>query len=77
MEEPAQPGSPVSDTSIVSERHPGWRTWGFVTGLVACALIGWVALIRGRSVPVLALLNLGFHELGHLVTYPSPTWSPP
>jgi hypothetical protein len=48
-----------------------------VTGLVACALIGWVALIRGRSVPVLALLNLGFHELGHLVTYPSPTWSPP
>jgi hypothetical protein len=38
----------------------------------ASVVIGWIALVRGRPVPVLSLANLGFHELGHLLTYPFP-----
>lgn len=51
---------------------PWWGTWRHAGGVAACALLGWVALILGRPVPVLALVNLGFHEVGHLVTYPLP-----
>jgi hypothetical protein len=56
----------------MEELTPGWRTWRHGAGLAICVLIGWVALVRGQPVPVLVLVNLGFHELGHLVTYPFP-----
>jgi hypothetical protein len=56
----------------MDERRSGWRTWRHAAGLAVCLLIGWVALVRAHPVPVLALVNLGFHELGHLVTYPFP-----
>lgn len=35
-----------------------------------CLLLGWIAFVQGRSVPLLSLVDLGFHELGHLLTYP-------
>jgi hypothetical protein len=41
-----------------------------VAGAVAwCLLLGWVSYGRGAPVPLLSLVDLGFHELGHLVTY--------
>jgi hypothetical protein len=43
-----------------------------VAALGWCAALGWVAFVRARSVPMLSLVDLGFHELGHLVTYPLP-----
>lgn len=50
------------------ERPPSPRLW---IGLAGCALIGAFTL-RGEHVPLLSLVNLGFHELGHLLTYPFP-----
>ena len=42
-----------------------------VAGAVAWALVlGWVSFVRGTPVPLLSLVDLGFHELGHLLTYP-------
>jgi hypothetical protein len=46
--------------------------WKAGAALAWCALLGWIAFVRGRSVPLLSLVDLGFHELGHLVTYPLP-----
>lgn len=43
-----------------------------VTGAAACCVLGWFAFVRGTSVPVLSLVDLGFHELGHLLTYVFP-----
>jgi hypothetical protein len=40
--------------------------------LAWCVVLGWIAFVRSSSVPLLALVDLGFHELGHLVTYPLP-----
>ncbi len=40
--------------------------------LVWCLVLGWLAFVRGEQVPLLALVDLGFHELGHLLTYPLP-----
>ena len=40
-------------------------------GAVWCLLLGWFFL-AGRQVPLLSLVDLGFHELGHLLTYPLP-----
>lgn len=54
------------------DARPHRGTWRHAAGIAACASLGWVALILGRPVPVLALVNLGFHEVGHLVTYPLP-----
>jgi hypothetical protein len=56
---------------VNTTRSP-WRRWAFAAGIAACVAIGWLALVRGRPVPVLSLANLGFHELGHLLTYPFP-----
>jgi hypothetical protein len=56
----------------VNETWSPWRRRALVVGIAACGVIAWIALILGRPVPVLALVNLGFHELGHLVTYPFP-----
>ena len=48
------------------------RGHGFaVAGAVAwCAVLGWIAFVSGHSIPLLSLVDLGFHELGHLLTYP-------
>lgn len=43
-----------------------------VAALAWCALLGWIGFVRSGQVPLLALVDLGFHELGHLLTYPLP-----
>lgn len=40
-------------------------------GIAWCLLCGWF-FASGDQVPLLSLVDLGFHELGHLVTYPLP-----
>ncbi len=39
------------------------------TGLLACAVFGYYAFIRNTQVPLISFADLGFHELGHFVTY--------
>lgn len=46
--------------------------WRFVAGLAGCLVLGWFAFVRGEAVPVLRLVDLGVHELGHLLTYVFP-----
>jgi len=41
-------------------------------GIGTCLLFGWFAFVRGTRVPILGGVDLGFHELGHLLTYPLP-----
>src|SRR2546427_12409054 len=54
--------------------RPTWRnTWRWIAGLAACGLLGWWAFVRDARVPLLTLVNLGFHELGHLLTYWLPS----
>ena len=53
-----------------SSLHP--KRWACVVGILVCLLFGWVAFVRGSGVPLLGLVDLGFHELGHLLTYPFP-----
>jgi hypothetical protein len=48
------------------------NTWRFVAGLAGCLVLGWFAFVRGGPVPVLHLVDLGVHELGHLLTYVLP-----
>lgn len=43
-----------------------------LAALAGCVLLGAVALVAREPVPLLSLVNLGFHELGHLLTYPFP-----
>lgn len=45
--------------------------WAYGAGLAACGILIWLGLI-GSRVPLLALVDLGFHELGHLVAAPFP-----
>jgi hypothetical protein len=40
--------------------------------LAWCALCGWIAFVRGDRVPLLWYVDLGFHELGHLIMYIIP-----
>ncbi len=55
------------------EPFSGWRTlWRYVAGLVLCAVLGWFAFAKAEPVPLLSLVDLGFHELGHLLTYVLP-----
>ena len=37
-----------------------------------CAVAGWFAFVQGTRVPLLSLVDFGFHELGHLVMYIVP-----
>ncbi len=37
-----------------------------------CLVFGFYAFVRGTRVPLLRLADLGFHELGHLLTYTLP-----
>jgi hypothetical protein len=48
------------------------RSWRLAGGIALLALFGWFAFVRGTRVPLLGLVDLGFHELGHLLTYPFP-----
>ncbi|MGZ8763071.1 MAG: hypothetical protein ACXW2Y_07080 [Acidimicrobiia bacterium] len=40
--------------------------------LAWCAFAGWWAFGRDERIPLLAFVNLGFHELGHLICYLVP-----
>lgn len=46
--------------------------WTGAAGAAVCSVLGWFALVRGTSVPILSLADLGVHELGHLLTYVFP-----
>src|SRR5437016_5104483 len=64
------PGSPV-DTGRVRERT--WATtWRYVFGMGVCLLLAYFPFVRHTRVPLLGLVDLGFHELGHLVTHMLP-----
>jgi hypothetical protein len=41
-------------------------------GAAACLALGWFAFVRSTRVPFLSLVDLGFHELGHMLTM----WAP-
>ena len=45
------------------------RPWRWLLGIALCCLLGWIAFARDASVPVLSLIDLAFHEFGHLATY--------
>ena len=48
-----------------------WRTWGrYVATFVVIGLVLWFPFGRGARVPLLWAADLGFHELGHLLTMP-------
>ncbi len=40
--------------------------------LAWCGFVGWWAFGRDERIPLLGFVNLGFHELGHLVSYLVP-----
>jgi hypothetical protein len=46
-----------------------WRTlWRYVLGVAVCLVLGAIAFVRDETVPLLREVNLGIHELGHLIT---------
>ena len=50
-----------------------WKTlWRYVAGVVGCAVIGFFPFVQQRRVPLLGGVDLGFHELGHMLTYVFP-----
>jgi hypothetical protein len=49
-----------------------WGRWRYAAGCLVSLLFGWFAFVRGTGVPLLGLVDLGFHELGHLLTYLFP-----
>ena len=51
-----------------SWRHP----WGYLLGIVACMILGYFAFVQGARVTLLSAVDLGFHELGHLLFRPFP-----
>ena len=57
----------VRGTADRRERGHGLAVAGAVGW---CLLAWWIGFVQGRSIPVLSLVDLGFHELGHLLTYP-------
>jgi hypothetical protein len=62
------PTSVTTDTWGMEE--PTWdSTWRFAAGALGCTVLGWFAYVHGTRVPLLGLVDLGFHELGHLLTY--------
>jgi hypothetical protein len=46
--------------------------WKYGAALAAAAVFGWFAFVRHVRVPLLSAADLGFHELGHLITYVIP-----
>jgi hypothetical protein len=53
---------------LVGRSRPAWQIGAT---LAWCAALG-VTFVRDERVPVLGLVDLGFHELGHLVMYLVP-----
>jgi hypothetical protein len=50
-------------------RWPSWRR--DAAAVAACVVLGLLGM-RGERVPLLSLVDLGFHELGHLICYLLP-----
>ena len=67
MVQPVPPG-----TDALPVAGEGIRRWKYALGAGVCLLFGWIAFVRSAQVPLLSLVDLGFHELGHLVTRPLP-----
>jgi hypothetical protein len=44
------------------------NTWRYVMGIALCVVLAYFPFVAKRRVPLLGLVDLGFHELGHLVT---------
>jgi hypothetical protein len=42
--------------------------WRSVAGIAGCVLLAWFSVVREARVPLLGLVDLGFHELGHLLS---------
>ena len=54
-------------------RVESWKNlWRYVAGVLGCALIGFFPFVQQRRVPLLGGVDLGFHELGHMLTYVFP-----
>lgn len=51
---------------------PTTRAWRHAAGIAGCLLLAWFSVVRDVRVPLLGLVDLGFHELGHLLTYVLP-----
>ena len=50
-----------------------WRsTWRYVLGSVGAGLAVAFVFFWSRSIPLLTYVDLGFHELGHLIATPLP-----
>lgn len=51
-----------------------WRKLGAgLAGVAACAVLAWFSYGRSGQVPLLSGVDLGFHELGHMLAAPMPT----
>jgi hypothetical protein len=46
------------------------QVWAGVAGLIWCAVYGWFSFVRSTEVPVLWLMQLAVHEIGHRVFAP-------
>jgi hypothetical protein len=47
-------------------------TAAWLAALAWCGACGWFAFVHGRRVPLLWFVDLGFHELGHMIMYVLP-----
>lgn len=56
----------------MDDRATWGNFWRYVAGIGACLVLGWFAFVRGVRVPLLGLVDLGFHEFGHMITYVFP-----
>jgi hypothetical protein len=50
-------------------RDPWAGGWRYVAAAAGCLTLAWFPYVRHTRVPLLGLVDLGFHELGHLLTY--------
>jgi hypothetical protein len=57
---------------VMDEGTPSANGWRYVVAVGACLVLAWFPYVRHTRVPLLGLVDLGFHELGHLVT----SWLP-
>jgi hypothetical protein len=53
-------------------QEAGPTPWRAAAGVAVCLLFAWFSIARDVRVPLLGPVDLGFHELGHLLTYPFP-----
>jgi hypothetical protein len=70
-------GALVDDETIGESTFRGTRTFGAISAAVLCALVLWWVFVRGEQVPLLWGVDLGFHELGHLLAAWMPGLLPP